>query len=76
MGLEKTRMNLGMIRKKFLKAFLFEHLGLRNIKIERAHRTGEKIEDTSKTIVAKFSSHKTKEMILKNTRKLKCTGTI
>ena len=28
--------------KEILKDFLFEHLGLQNIKIERAHRTGEK----------------------------------
>ena len=30
--------------EEILKDFLFEHLGLRNIKIERAHRTGEKKE--------------------------------
>ena len=28
--------------REVLKDFLFENLGLRNIKIERAHRTGEK----------------------------------
>ena len=28
--------------EEILKDFLFEHLGLRNIKIESAHRTGEK----------------------------------
>ena len=59
--------------EEVLKDFLFEHLGLRNIKIERAHRTGEK-KDTSRTIVAKFSCYKTKKMILKNARKLKDTG--
>ena len=47
---------------------------LLNIKVERTHRTGEKKEDTSRTIVAKFSSYKTKETILKNARKLKDTG--
>ena len=60
--------------EEVLKDFLFEHLGLENIKIEHAHRTGEKREDTSRTIVAKFGSYKTKEMILRNVRKLKDTG--
>ena len=55
--------------EEVLKDLLFEHVGLRNIKIERAHRTGERKEDTSRTIVAKFSSYKTKELILKNVRK-------
>ena len=60
-------------REEVLKDFLFEHFGLRNIKIERAHRTGKRKEDTSSTIVAKFSSCKTKESIL-NARKLNDTG--
>ena len=38
--------------EEFLKDFLFEHLSLRNIKSKRAHRTGERKEDTSRTIVA------------------------
>ena len=57
--------------EEILKDFLFEHLSLRNIKSKRAHRTGERKEDTSRTIVAKFSSYKTKELILKNARELK-----
>ena len=60
--------------EEILKDFLFEHLSLRNIKSKRAHRTGERKEDTSRTIVAKFSSYKTKELILKNARQLKDTG--
>ena len=60
--------------EEVLKDFLFENLGLRNIKIERAHRTGEKKENISRTIVAKFSSYKTKDMILKNAKNLKDTG--
>ena len=39
------------------------------IKIERAHRAGERNEDMSRTIVSK-----TKELILKNARKLKDIG--
>ena len=56
--------------EEVLKDFLFEHLGLRNIKTERARRTGERKNDTSRTIATKFSSYKTKELILKNARKL------
>ena len=44
------------------------------MKIEHAHRTGAKREDTSRTIVAKFSSYNTKAMILINARKLKDMG--
>ena len=47
--------------EEVLKDLLFEHLGLQNIKIEHAHRTGKRKEDTSRTIVAKFSSYKTKD---------------
>ena len=60
--------------EEVLKDFLFEHLSLRNIKSERAHRTGERKKDTSRTIVAIFSSYKTKELILKNARQLRDTG--
>ena len=57
--------------EKVLKDFLFEHLGLWNTKIvhiepekekKRAHRTGERKEDTSRTIEANFSSYKMKEL--------------
>ena len=60
--------------EEFLKDFLFDHLSLQNIKIKRVNRTGERKEHTSRTIAAKFSSYNTKEMILKNARKLKGTG--
>ena len=33
-------------KEEILKDFLFEHLGLRNMKIERAHRIVKKKEDT------------------------------
>ena len=49
-------------------------MGLWNNKIERAHRSGEKREDMSRTIAAKFSSYKTEEIILKNAMELKGTG--
>ena len=71
MGLENESWN---DTEQVLKDFLFQHLGFQKVKIERAHRTGEKREDTSKKIEVKFSSYRTKEMILKNGRKLKGTG--
>ena len=54
-----------MIRKNFW---------LRNINIERVHKTGKKKEDTSRAIIAKFSNYNTTEMILKDARELKDTG--
>ena len=44
--------------KNILNNFLFEYLLLQNIKIERAHGTGEK-KVKSRTVAAKFSSYKT-----------------
>ena len=70
-GVGEYENELWNVTEEVLKDFLFEHLSLRNIKSERAHRTGEWKEDTSRTIVAKFSSYKTKELILKNARELK-----
>ena len=70
-GVGEYENELWNVTEEVLKDFLFEHLSLRNIKSERAHRTGERKEDTSRTIVAKFSSYKTKELILKNARELK-----
>ena len=71
MGLENESWN---DTEQVLKDFPFQHLSFQNVKIERAHRTEEKREDTSRKIEAKFSSYRTKEMVLKNGRKLKGTG--
>ena len=73
-GVKEYENELWNDTEEILKDFLFEHLGLQEIKIERAHRTGEKKKDTLRAIVAKFSSYKTKETILQNARKLKDTG--
>ena len=53
------------VTEEVLKDFLFEHLSLQNMKIRHAHRTRERKEGTSRTIVTKFSSYKTKELIIK-----------
>ena len=60
--------------EEILKDFLFEYLVYETLK-QKVHIEPErKKEDTSRTIVAKFSSYQTKETILKNARKLKGTG--
>ena len=51
-----------------LKDTLREQLGMNNIKIERAHRIGTNTQSTCRTIIAKFTSYKTKERILKEAR--------
>ena len=48
-----------------LKDILREQLGMNNIKIERAYRIGTNTQSTCRTIIAKFTSYKTKEGILK-----------
>ena len=48
-------------------------LGLTNVQIDRAHRTGRKGREYPRTIVAKLSNYKDKEKILKNRKKLKGT---
>ena len=51
-----------------LKDTLREQLGMNNIKIERAHRIETNTQSTCRTIIAKFTSYKTKERILKEAR--------
>nr|XP_047144771.1 uncharacterized protein MAL8P1.12-like [Hydra vulgaris] len=55
---------------KVLKLFE-ETLGLKGIKIERAHRTGSRDNKKVRSIVLKLLNYKDKENILKNCRKLK-----
>ena len=55
---------------KVLKLFE-ETLGLKDIKIERAHRTGPRDNKKVRSIVLKLLNYKDKENILKNSRKLK-----
>ena len=54
-----------------LKDTLREQLGMNNIKIERPHRIGTNTQSTCRTIIAKFTSYKTKERILKEARNQK-----
>ena len=55
-----------------VKNFFKESLKIeQEIEIERAHRTGKKIDSRHRTIVLKLSKYKSKELILKNAHKLK-----
>ena len=57
-----------------LKYTLSEILGIQNIKIERAHRAGDKKRSPCRTIVAKLGNFKIKERILTEARKRKLKG--
>ena len=75
-GIEEYQQETWDDTEQVLKDFLDEHLGLRSIGIERAHRAGPKVDnsETPRTIVVKFSSFKAKELILKKANQLKGTG--
>lgn len=49
----------------------FRELGMNCIKIERVHRVGNKNQSTCRTMIAKFTSYKTEESILKEARNQK-----
>ena len=57
-----------------LKDTLSDILGIQNVKIERAHRVGDKKRSPCRTIVAKLSSFKMKERILAEAKKRKPKG--
>ena len=75
-GIEEYQQETWDDTEQVLKDFLDEHLGLRSIGIECAHRVGPKFDnsETPRTIVVKFSSFKAKELILKKANQLKGTG--
>ena len=75
-GIEEYQQETWDDTEQVLKDFLDEHLGLRSIGIERAHRVGPKVDnsETPRTIIVKFSSFKAKELILKKANQLKGTG--
>ena len=57
-----------------LKDKLSDILGIPNVKIERAHRVGDKKRSPCRTIVGKLSSFKMKERILAEAKKMKPKG--
>ena len=64
---------LGRYRAK-LKSTLNDILGIQNVKIERAHRVGDKKRSPCRTIVANLSSFKMKKRILAEAKKRKPKG--
>ena len=57
--------------EEILKEALSNSLGIESVRIERAHRVGDPSKSKCRTIVAKFSSYKTKEYILNEARRQK-----
>ena len=57
-----------------LKDTLSDILGIQNVKIERAHRVGDKKRSPCRTIVAKLSIFKMKERILAEAKKMTPKG--
>ncbi|XP_065667934.1 uncharacterized protein LOC136088184 [Hydra vulgaris] len=55
-------------------AFFWQNLGLKNIEIERAHRTGLKKDGRPRTIVLNLQKYKDKIRILKESHRLKGTN--
>ena len=56
-----------------LKSLLENKLELPPLHIERAHRTGQRVDNKPRTIVARFTSYADREMVMRNARKLKGT---
>ena len=56
-----------------LKSLLENKLELPPLRIERAHRTGQRVDNKPRTIVARFTSYADREMVMRNARKLKGT---
>ena len=72
MALKNGNKNLGQIQN--LKDTLSEILGIQNVKIEKAHRVGDKNRSPCRTIVAKLSSFKIKERFLADAKRRKPKG--
>ena len=64
---------MGRYRAKFKRHAKWD-IRIQNIKIERAYRVGIKKRSPCRSIVAKLSSFKIKECILKEAKKRKPTG--
>ncbi|XP_065653107.1 uncharacterized protein LOC136080415 [Hydra vulgaris] len=60
--------------EKKVQAFFWQNLGLKNIEIERAHRTGLKKDGRPRTIVLNLQKYKDKIRILKESHRLKGTN--
>ena len=73
-GIEEREEESWADTEQNLKDTLSDILGIQNVKIERAHRVGDKKRSPCKRIVAKLSSFKMKEGILAEAKKIKPKG--
>ena len=73
-GIEEWEEEYWADTEQNLKDTLSDILGIQNVKIERAHRVGDKKRSPCRTIVAKLSSFKMKKRILAEAKKRKPKG--
>ena len=70
-GLDEVENETWEKTEEILQNLFDEKIQLQNLKVEKAHRLGNKEKSNNRTIVAKFSSFKDKQKILSETPKLK-----
>ena len=70
-GLDEVENETWEQTEEILQNLFDEKIQLQNLKVEKAHRLGNKEKSNNRTIVAKFSSFKDKQKILSETPKLK-----
>ena len=70
-GIEEWEEEYWADTEQNLKDTLSDILGIKNVKIERAHRVGDKKRSPCRIVLAKLSSFKIKERILAEAKKIK-----
>ena len=70
-GLQEVENETWKQTEKILKSMTQEELEIEDVNIERAHRVGNTSTTSPRTVVAKFSSFKGKQLVLSAAKKLK-----
>ena len=70
-GLQEVENETWEQTEKILKGMIQEKLEIQDVNIERAHRVGSTSNTSPRTVVAKFSSFKGKQLVLSAAKKLK-----
>ncbi|XP_065658080.1 uncharacterized protein LOC136082591 [Hydra vulgaris] len=70
---EDKKETWGQMEEK-VHLFFQQQLGIKDIEIERAHRTGQKTDGRSRTIIIKLHKYKDKVKILQESSRLKGTN--
>ena len=70
-GLQEVENETWEQTEKILKSMIQEKLEIEDVNIERAHRVGNTSNTSPRTVVAKFSSFKGKQLVLSAAKKLK-----